>query len=97
MDLNNLLKAGEIDPARTLVVRHRPTEPVLRRALPLLVAERIDIFNAYQAYQSPTAERSFAAQVGGWLASFISYGAAKAIFVGVYKIEGAEAEDDQQY
>jgi len=97
MDLNNLLSIGNVDPARTLVLRHRPTEPALRRALPLLAAERLDIFNAYQAYQNPVAERSFAAQVGGWLASFISYGPRRAVFVGVYKIEGSESETDEQY
>jgi hypothetical protein len=97
MELNNLLSIANVDPVRTLVLRHRPTEPELRRALPLLAADRLDIFNAYQAYQNPNAERSFAARVGGWLASFISHGPAKAIFVGVYKIEGAEAETHQQY
>jgi hypothetical protein len=97
MELNNLLLTGNVDPARTLVLRHRPTEPELRKALPLLAAERLDIFNAYQAYQNPSAERSFKAQVGGWLVSFISYGPAKAIFVGVYKIERAEAESHEKY
>ena len=72
MELNTLLSGGDIDPAKTLVLRHRPTEPVLRRALPLLAAERLDIFDAYQAYQNPSAQRSFEAQVGGWLASFLN-------------------------
>jgi hypothetical protein len=97
MELNNLLLIGNVDPARTLVLRHRPTEPVLRRALPLLAAERLDIFDAYQAYQNPNAERSFAAQVGGWLASFIAHGPGKAIFVGLYKIEGTQTESYEQY
>jgi hypothetical protein len=97
MDLNNLLSIGNIDPARTLVLRHRPTEPALRRALPLLAAERLDIFNAYQAYQNPAAERSFAAQVGGWLASFISYGPGRAIFVGIWKIQGVKPESNEKY
>ena len=97
MQLNNLLLIGNVDPARTLVLRHRPTEPILRRALPLLAAERLDIFDAYQAYQNPNAERSFAAQVGGWLASFIAHGPGKAIFVGLYKIEGTQIESHEQY
>jgi hypothetical protein len=97
MYLNNLLSFNNIDPGQTLVLRHRPTEPELRKSLPWLAAERLDIFNAYQAYQNPNAERSFSAQVGGWLASFISYGPGKAIFVGVYKIEGAEVETHEQY
>jgi hypothetical protein len=98
MELNDLLSKNGIDPARTLVLRHRPTELLLRRALPLLLAaERLDIFDAYQAYQNPAAERSFAAQVGGWLASFIAHGPARAVFVGLYKIEGAEPESSEQY
>ena len=97
MDLNALLKAVGVDPTKTLALRHRPAEPGLRKALPLLAAERLDIFNAYQAYQNPIAERSFQAQIGGWLASFIAYGAAKAIFVGIYTIEGAEPETSEQF
>ncbi len=97
MNLNDLLVTNKVDPNKTLVVRHRPTEPELRKALPLLAADRLDIFNAYQAYQNPNAERSFSAQIGGWLASFISYGPGRAIFVGLYEIAGAEIETQEQY
>ena len=97
MELNGLLLAGNVDLTFTLVLRHQPTEQELRRALPLLAGDRLDLFNAYQSYQSPTAERSFEARIGGWVASFIAYGPAKAIFVGLYKIEGASLEDDAHF
>jgi hypothetical protein len=89
MQLNDLLKAGSVDPERTLVLRHRPSEPRFRKALPLLAGERLDLFDAYQAYQNEAVERSINANVGGWIASFIAYGPGKAVFVGVYQIAGA--------
>jgi hypothetical protein len=48
MELNNLLSVDNVDPTRTLVLRYRTTELELRKALPLLAAERLDILNAYQ-------------------------------------------------
>jgi hypothetical protein len=70
-------------------VRHVPTEATFRKTHSLLAGERLDLFNAYQAYQRETVERSFAAMTGGWLASFIAQGPGRAIFVGVYEIAGS--------
>src|SRR5258708_6122022 len=89
MELNDLLTAGGVDPERTIVLRHRPTEPRFRKVLPLLAGERRHLFDAYQAYQGQAVERSISAKIGGWVASFIAYGSGKAVFVGVYQIAGA--------
>ena len=89
MQLNDLLRAGSVDPERTLTLRHRPSELRFRRALPLLADARLDLFDAYQAYQGAAVERSIEAQMGGWVASFIAYGPGKAVFVGVYQIAGS--------
>jgi hypothetical protein len=65
-------------------------EAQLAKALPLIASERPALFNIFQQFQGPSVERSMLALRGGWLASFIAYGPAKAAFVGIYEI-GAEA------
>jgi hypothetical protein len=89
VQLNDLLRAASVDPQRTLVLRHRPTERQFRKVLPLLAGDRLDLFDAYQSYQSAAAERSIQERIGGWVASFIAYGAGKAVYVGTYTINGS--------
>lgn len=91
MQLNDLLLKAGVDPTRTLVLRHKPMEAQLAKALPLIASERPHLFNIFQSYQGPSVERSMLALRGGWLASFIAYGPAKAAFVGIYEI-GADAQ-----
>lgn len=83
MELRDLLESEGIDPDSTLVMRHRPTEPELRRALPWLAADRPQTYNAYQQFQGPTHEKQLLQAYH--LASFIGHTAGKALFVGVYK------------
>ena len=68
------------DPHNVLVLRHRPTEPELRKVLPWLAAERPEVLNAYQQKQGERLERMM--KRGGFVASFIGHEAAKALFVG---------------
>jgi hypothetical protein len=87
VNLNELLKAKDIDPKRVLVLRHRPREPELNRVLPWLAAEKPALFNAYQQTQGKRVERAMQALVGnGYVASFIGQEPAKATFVGLYSI-----------
>lgn len=97
MLLNDLLLKAGIDPARTLILRHRPFEPQLAKALPLIASERPDLFNLFQSYQGPIVERSILALRGGWLVSFIAYGPAKAAFVGIYTIGDATPHTMEQF
>lgn len=97
MLLNDLLGNVGIDPARTLVLRHKPMESQLFRALPLIASERPQLFNVFQSYQGPSVERSMLALRGGWLTSFIAYGPAKAAFVGIYEIGDAEPHTREQF
>ena len=53
MELSDLLTKKNIPLKNVLVMRHRPTEPELRKALPWLAAERPDTFNAYQQNAEP--------------------------------------------
>src|SRR5208282_2980119 len=88
MELNYLLSRNGIDTKKTrvLVMRHVPTEPDLRKALPWLAADRPDLFNGYQEIQSPHAEKQLAQ--AAYLASFIGHKAGEALFVGLYKVKG---------
>src|SRR5262245_22044895 len=98
MQLNELLRAQDIDPAAVLVLRHRPHEPDLRRVLPWFAAERPDVFNAYQQTQGPKLEQAMQGLVGsGYVASFIGHAAGEAVFVGLYAIRGSHALTFEQY
>ena len=87
MNLNDLLKAKDIDPRQVLVLRHRPWELQLNKVFPWLAAERPDLFNAYQQTQGDKLERVMQAMTStGFVASFIGREAGKALFVGLYSI-----------
>ncbi|HEY3637267.1 MAG TPA: GIY-YIG nuclease family protein [Rhizomicrobium sp.] len=91
MNLNDLLLGKQIDPKDVLVLRHRPREAQLLRAFPLICAERTDLFETYQRAQGDKLEKTMAGMVGrGHLASFISHGAGRALFIGLYKIDAAK-------
>jgi hypothetical protein len=96
MELNNLLHSKGIEPRRVLVLRHRPTgEPDLNKILPLLAADKPDLFNAYQQAQPPTLEKTMLS--ASYIASFIGHEPGKALFVGLYKIGKAKPLNYDQY
>lgn len=97
MTLNHLLEQQGLDVTSTLVLRHRPTSPELRKQLPWLAAERPDVFNAYQQQQGDALERVMQKLVGtGTITSFIGHEPGRAVFVGVYSITGARAVTEVQ-
>jgi len=83
MDLHQLLTEEGIDPDSTLVLRHRPLEPQIRKSLMWLAAENKDVYNAYQQSQSPRVERQMERALH--VASFIGHEPGHALFVGVYE------------
>lgn len=98
MNFNDLLARHKFDPANVLVLRHRPHEPMLRKVLPWLAAERPHIFNAYQQTQGTKLEAVMETLKGhGYLASFIGHEPAKAAFVGLYKIAHSKQMTHRQY
>ncbi len=98
MNLNDLLLKNGIDPKIVIVLRHRPKEPELRRALPWLASEHPNVYNAYQQVQAPTLESSMARLQGsGYIASFIEYGTNRALFVGLYAIEGSVCVGEKEF
>jgi hypothetical protein len=88
IELNDLLTSRGIDPKKVLVMRHRPTEPELRKVLPWLAAEKADVFNAYQQSQGEKVEKAMLSAV--YLASFIGHEPGKALFIGLYSIGRAK-------
>ncbi len=86
IELNDLLEKEGLDPKMGIVMRHRPTEPELRKALPWFAAEEPDLYNAYQCQHHETVERALGR--AAYLASFIGHEPGKALFVGVYRVDG---------
>lgn len=86
IDLNDLLQKASLDPARTVVMRHRPTEKSLRKALPWLIEDRPDLFVAYQSQHGPNVEKMLVK--ASYLASFVADGPGRALFVGIYAVKG---------
>ena len=91
----DLLVSLGIDPEKTLMMRHRPTEPRLAKALGWLAHEHPDAFNAYQATQKQTQENQL--RKADALAAFIADAAGKAIFVGLYEVSGSEIKTPAQH
>jgi hypothetical protein len=83
MDLKDLLTKQGLDLNKVMVMRHRPTEPGMRRVLPWLAGERPEVFNAYQQTQHPDAEKAL--KRADVVASFIAQEGDKAVFVGLYR------------
>ncbi|QDT69025.1 hypothetical protein MalM25_19510 [Planctomycetes bacterium MalM25] len=68
-------------------MRHRPTEPELRQALPWMATENHDLFNAYQSFHGRQVERALDKLAGaGQIASFLGVNPGEAVFVGLYDI-----------
>jgi tRNA A37 threonylcarbamoyladenosine modification protein TsaB len=95
MDFKDLLTKQGFDLDKVMVLRHRPTEPALRKVLPWLAAERPQVFNAYQKAQNPDAEKALLkADIA---ASFIAQEDEKALFVGLYRRTGSHPITEEQY
>jgi len=89
MELQELLKPANLDLNKTLVLRHVPMEPNIRRILPWLVAERPALFNAYQQIQNPKVENQM--RKAEHLVSFFGHESSRAVYLGLYRIRGAKS------
>jgi hypothetical protein len=95
MDLNDLFLGKGIDPKGVIVFRHRPYEPELNKALPLLASDRPDLFNAYQQTHGKKVEKALLS--AKYVASFIRHGSAKALFIGLYSVGKTKCLTQSQY
>ena len=92
MELQELLKPANLDLNKTLVLRHVPMEPNIRRILPWLVAERPALFNAYQQIQNPKVENQM--RKAEHVVSFFGHESSRAVYLGLYRIRGAMEPKD---
>src|SRR5271166_1109183 len=95
MDFKDLLVKHGIELDKVMVMRHRPTEPALRKVLPWLAAEKPDVFNAYQQAQHPDAEKALLK--ADLVASFIAQEGDKALFVGLYRRGASRRISNRQF
>lgn len=84
MKFNDALVASGLSPSDVAVVLHKTTQQPLRRMFPSLVFEEPDLFDAYQSVHSAQATRTLCKRP--YMASFIPYGGAEMLFVGIYEV-----------
>ena len=96
-DLNYLLseKGIHVPDVRVLVMRHVPSEPELRKALPWLAAEMPETYNVYQQFQRPHVERQLTEV--RYVVSCVGYRSNEALFVGVYKVNSYKPVSFDEY
>lgn len=75
---------------RILLLRHRPYEPRLARAMPMMIAEQPELFETYQSIPGRPAASLRRAEL---VASFIGLQPGTAHFVGLYRIGASRALD----
>lgn len=97
MDFKDLLKAKGFDAdakGKIVLLRHRPFEPRLARAMPWMVSERPNLFEAYQSVPGrPEASLRRAELV----ASFLGLRPGTAHFVGLYRVGSNRPLDLQAF
>jgi hypothetical protein len=88
MRFNDLLTSSGIDQRQVILLRHRPPERELQRALPWMAESQPELFNAYQQFQTnPRLVAAMSRLSGtGYVASFIGTTARRALFVGLFQI-----------
>ena len=84
MELQDLLKPSNLDLHKTLVLRHVPMEPNIRRILPWLVVQRPDLFNAFQQIQNQKVEKQMLK--AEHVVSFFGHETNRAVFLGLYRV-----------
>jgi hypothetical protein len=92
MEFNELLIKKGIPTKKVLLLRHRPVEPELNKVIKWLASERHEIFNASQQTQIVRVQDAMAKMsgLGYYVASFIGDQPGRALFVGLYSIDGAK-------
>jgi hypothetical protein len=88
ISLATILDELGLDPKTVLVMRHQPYEPQLRTLFPQIALELRDVYNEYQSTQGTRSESAM--RNASYIASFVADGSSRALFIGIYKVEGFE-------
>jgi hypothetical protein len=97
MDFKDLLRIQGYDPdarERIVLLRHRPFEPRLARAMPWIIEERPNLF---ETYQSVPGRPQTALRRAKYVASFLGLSPGKAHFIVLYRIGEARALDHDAF
>jgi hypothetical protein len=95
LDLSDCLAKRNIEPGRTLVMRHRPTSKSLREALSWWAGERPAWYNDYQRSQKPRQEKMLSS--ASYLVSCIGHEPGLALFVGIYRVCGFRPISEEEF
>lgn len=95
LQLNVPLREAGIDPATTVVVRHRPVETAFHKIMPWIAAERPDLFVTYQQIQWSKLETAMTK--ARTMVAFLGHESKKALFVGIYEIRGHRRITFEEY
>lgn len=95
LNLNSLLAVANIDPAKVLVMRHRPFEPKLRKWLPTLAVKKPELYRAYQQAQYPRAEAAMSN--AEYVASFVGLDDSRSVFCYLYANRGSREINEKQF
>ncbi len=98
MNLNELLLHENIDvqEQKVLLLRHAPKElRELKKDLRRLAQQEPEVFNAYQQTQTKSVEEQM--EDAKYVAAFVGHGGKKALFVGLYSVDGAKPITPKEY
>ena len=87
MHFNQLLQIEGVDPASTVVLRHRPRDIRLRSALAHIAQEQHHLFHTYQSFQG-SEKTSKSIRSKRYVAAMLALESDSAVFVGIYKMRG---------
>jgi GIY-YIG catalytic domain len=96
LEFNTLLRNADIDPAEVQLMRHVPSEPSLKKILPWLAAQKPELYNAYQSVHSQRVEQFLLNPKIKYIASFIGHEPDKAVFIGLYSMNGTTPKSPAQ-
>ncbi len=95
MHFNQLLQIDGVDPASTVVLRHRPSNIRLRSALAQIAQQQHHLFHTYQSIQG-SARTSRSIQNARYVAAMLALGGDSAVFVGIYEMKGHSTRSRKQ-
>jgi hypothetical protein len=95
MEFNDLLHKAGVEPASVLIMRHRPSDPLLRKALRRLALEDEQSFIDYQSSHGPRTEAAL--RRVSYIASFVADGSNRALFVGLFAIRNSEVVEGSRW
>lgn len=94
LEFKDLLSKHQLDPKAVLLLRHTPTPPRLKKALPLLAENHPVVFNAYQQTQFEIVEKKM--MKASHVASFIGRDDGTTVFAGLYERHGQKLKTPEQ-